>query len=348
MNYPKDRLEIIIINDGSKDRTAEKVRPFLKHRNIQLISHRNKGKGVSLNIAVRRAKGEFFVCLDADSEVHPDTLMKLLPQFTDESVATVMPIMKVKDREKLNLLQKFQWYEYIVNFFFKKMMSRLDCVHVAPGPFSVYRTDIIRKVGCFDEHNLTEDLELTVRMQKHNYRIIQSGEGEVYTNAMPTMKKFYGQRNRWFKGALLNAVRYKEMLFNPKWGDFGLVQLPVLIISGIISLTLLGTLLFDFVKRIIQNTAHMSSVSFDLMTFLRSFTFDFNVLDVKLASVLLIIVMVLLSVTFLYLAASYTREKITRYNLGIVILFMFFYYFLLAVTWAGVTKDLIVGRIQKW
>jgi cellulose synthase/poly-beta-1,6-N-acetylglucosamine synthase-like glycosyltransferase len=349
LDYPADKIEIIIINDGSKDKTLEKIKPYLKNKNIQLIDHRkNKGKGASLNEAIRRAKGEYFVCLDADSEVHPATLKQLLRQFVTKNIAVVMPIMKVKNKGKLNLLQKFQWYEYIVNFFFKKMMSSLDCVHVAPGPFSVYRTQVIRDVGYFDEHNLTEDLEITVRMQKYNYKIIQSIDGVVYTNAMPTMLRFYRQRNRWFKGGLFNAVKYREMLFNPKWGDFGLIQLPILIISGLISLILLGTIVYELLKRYITYLAHMSAVSFDFSTFIRSFSFNFNLLDVGMATVLMMIIMVTISVLFLWLAAKYTKEKMFRYNPVLVFAFMFFYFFLLAVTWIGVSKDLIFGKVQKW
>jgi len=140
LNYPKDRLEIIVINDGSADKTKEVVEGIIsKNRDfgIRLISQKNRGKGAALNNGLKKAKGEFFVCLDADSYVKEDALLKMLPEFDKEDIAAVLPLLKVRNPK--SLWQKMQWLEYLVNMFYKELMSRLNCVHVAPGPFSVYR-----------------------------------------------------------------------------------------------------------------------------------------------------------------------------------------------------------------
>lgn len=348
INYPKNKLQILIINDGSTDKTKQKAKKYTKHKNVTLINQKNQGKGAALNHAVNKATGEFFVCLDADSEVDEDTLNYLLEHFEDKDVAAVLPVMKIKNNTKLNLLSKLQWYEYLVNVFFKKVMAKIDCVHVAPGPFSTYRTQTVKDVGYFAEDNLTEDLEMTVRLQKNNYKVIQDMNGVVYTNAMPTMKRYLAQRNRWFKGGLLNAIAYKEMLFNKKWGDFGVMQLPILILSGVIALLLVGTLLYELIKPIIESILRMSLVSFDFMTFLRTMTFDIRFVDLSATNITLLLVMFSLSVILLRLATFYTNEKIFTYNPLLVITYVIFYFFLLALTWAVVVKDLLIGRIQKW
>jgi len=144
--------------------------------------------------------------LDADSYVSKDALHKILPEFTNDNIAAVLPLLKVRNPK--NFLQKMQWLEYIVNMFYKELMSKLDCVHVSPGPFSVYKKSILMKIGGFDENNLTEDLEITLRLQKYNYRIVQLLNTDVHTIAPETFKELYKQRNRWFKGAVLNAVAY--------------------------------------------------------------------------------------------------------------------------------------------
>jgi len=93
-----------------------------------------------MNAGINVAKGEFFAGLDADSFVREDALKKLLPYFTEEDIAAVLPLIKI--RNPRNVLQRLQWYEFIVNMFYKKIASLINCIHVTPGPFSVYRTEL--------------------------------------------------------------------------------------------------------------------------------------------------------------------------------------------------------------
>ena len=102
-----------------------------------------------------------------------------------------MKLKKVKGFA-LNL----QYVEYLVNFFLKKVMGLLDCIHVTPGPFGVYSKKILQEVGGFDTDNLTEDLEMALRLQKRNYKIIQLIGAKVFTLAPEKMKgweKFIGR-----------------------------------------------------------------------------------------------------------------------------------------------------------
>ena len=116
IDYPKNRLEVFVIDDGSKDRTKEIIKDYIKERSqFTLMSHKNMGKAASMNKALNIAKGEFFACLDADSFVEPKTLKKMLSQYYNENnpkLAIITPAMKV-DTPK-NLLQKVQWLEYLV------------------------------------------------------------------------------------------------------------------------------------------------------------------------------------------------------------------------------------------
>ncbi|MBI2148040.1 glycosyltransferase family 2 protein, partial [Candidatus Woesearchaeota archaeon] len=238
LDYPRELLEIIVVNDGSNDKTAIIVKGEIrKHKNIKilLINQKNKGKGSALNAALKASKGEFFVSLDADSFIREDALKKLLPHFTDSNVAAVLPLMKIKQPKKL--IEKIQWAEYMVNLFYKRLMAILDCIQVTPGPFSVYRKNILLKVGCYSEDNLTEDMELTLRLQKHHYDIKQIADTEVYTVPPKTLKAFFKQRNRWYKGTLINAYKYKNMAFNKNYGDFGIIQMPRLLAEGFLAVS---------------------------------------------------------------------------------------------------------------
>ena len=124
-----------------------------------------------MNYDLRKAKGEFFVTLDADSIVSSEALQTLLPHFK-ENVAAVLPMIRVQHTS--TLMRKIQHCEYIINFFYKRLMSYLNCVHVTPGPFTVYRKDVIKDLGGFHEKHLVEDMEMAVRIQQANYEILRN------------------------------------------------------------------------------------------------------------------------------------------------------------------------------
>jgi cellulose synthase/poly-beta-1,6-N-acetylglucosamine synthase-like glycosyltransferase len=240
LEYPKNLIEIIVINDGSKDNTSKIVMDIIKHNrnvDIRLINQNNAGKGAALNKALKESKGGIFVVLDADSFVDKESLINMIHTFSSNDVAVVLPLMKLNNPK--SWIQKLQWVEYVINFFYKSLNSVLNCVHVAPGPFSAYRKKILIELGGFDEKNLTEDLEITLRIQKANYRVVQLTNAIVYTNAPSSLMSFYKQRNRWYKGTMFNLFSYKKMLMNVKYGDFGVLQMPQILISGFLAVLLI-------------------------------------------------------------------------------------------------------------
>lgn len=350
LKYPRDKLEIIIINDGSTDKTSEIAEKMIRENkkfNIILINQKNMGKGAALNIGIKKSKNKFFICLDADSSVEKNALIKMLPHFKNKNTAAVLPTLKVKKPK--NIIQKMQWYEYLINMFYKELMSRLNSVHVAPGPFSIYRKNILKKVGGFDENNnLTEDLEMTLRLQSHNYEIVQLLDTEVKTVAPDNIRDLYKQRNRWYKGSIINAIRYRKMIFNKKYGDFGLMQMPTIIISGIVALTLILSIIYYSLKPYVVYFYNMSFVDFDFLTFLKSLTLNIHFLDLNYMTLLVAIVMLLITMTIIKKSHVYTKERITKYGVFSLMSYLFFYFLLLGIMWIGISIELIMGKIQKW
>ncbi len=349
LDYPKNRLEIIIVNDGSRDDTQKLVQEFIaKNRafNLKLINKGNEGKGAALNRGLAISKGEFFVCLDADSIVTSDALAKILPHFADKNIAVVLPLLKV-DKPR-NLWQRMQWLEYIVNMFYKGLMSRLNCVHVAPGPFSVYRKDVIKKVGGFDEGNLTEDLEISLRLQNKNYRIVQLLDAEVFTIAPKTFRELYKQRNRWYKGSIINAFRYRHMLFNRKYGDFGFIQMPTIIFSGMIAIVLVSSLFYYGLKPYIKTFYNSIFIDFDFYTLIKTFQFDFNLLDLNYTAISVAITMLIISILILVKSHSETNERLNKYGLFSLVSYLFFYFLVIGIIWIGIMLDFVFWKKQKW
>ncbi|MFC1801165.1 glycosyltransferase [Nanoarchaeota archaeon] len=351
LDYPRNKLEMVVVNDGSQDKTRQKVEDFIqtvKDFNIKLINKKNGGKGSALNAGLRKIKGEYFVCLDADSFVQSNALKKLLPHFDREDVAAVLPALKVS-KKKSNLLQKMQHYEYVINMFYKELMSKLDCIRVTPGPFSVYKASILKKMGGFDEdRNLTEDLEMALRLQSHHYKLVQVLNTHVSTIAPRTFKGVYKQRNRWYKGSVLNTLKYKKMLLNKKYGDFGLMEMPTTLISGAIALVLLFSLVYYTAKPIIKNFYHLSLVNFDILTFIKNWALKFHILDLNYSLIVVGVIMLLITLYVLRKSHIINKEKVFRFGFIPLIFYLLMYFVILSLVWLGIAFDFVLARRQKW
>jgi cellulose synthase/poly-beta-1,6-N-acetylglucosamine synthase-like glycosyltransferase len=345
MKYPKEKLHVTIINDGSTDNTkAVAEQTIAKHpdRHITLINKKNAGKGAALNTAIQQCKTPYFVVMDADSIIDKNALKLMLPAFDSENVAVVLPSLKVYQPQ--NILQKMQWYEYLINMFYKELMGKLHCVHVAPGPFSVYKTEVLRTVGGFDEHNITEDLEMAIRLQKNNYVLKQTLDAEVRTIAPDTLKGLYNQRKRWYKGSILTSIKYKNLFFNKNYGDFGLIQMPTIIISGLLALVSFSVMVYFNFKGILENVYHLALINFDLWTLLKNFSWQFDPLALNYMTISLGLVMFILSIAIFKIAHTMNNENPLRYGGIPLIGYLFCYFFVLCFVWIGVSYDVLFHR----
>lgn len=352
LDYPAGKLEVIVVNDGSTDKTSSVVKKFIsKYKgkfSVKLINQKNGGKGSALNHAISIAKGEFFVTMDADSTVKSNALRKIIPWFSiDKNIAAVLPLMKVEQPK--NLLQKLQWAEYMVNLFYKRLMAILDCVQVAPGPFSVFRLKVLKKIGGYDTKTLTEDMEITIRLQKYHYKIIQVTTTEVYTETPATLRDFYKQRNRWYKGTLINAYKYKNLAFNREYGDFGMIQMPRLLVEGTLALAAFFLVIYiSVVRPLYYRLGYYSLIDFDIWGLIMKSFSNFSFLDLDYMNIVLSLSMGGLVLLLLYFAHKYTNEKFgIRSAIGVP-LYMIFYSILSSLTMLGVFIDLIRGKKQRW
>ncbi len=353
LDYPKDKLEIIVVNDGSKDKTKQKVNEFIKNfsgYDIKQVNQKNQGKAAALNKAIKISRGEFFVVLDADSCPQKDALKVILPHFSQgEDVAAVLPCMKVKENKKF--VQKIQHYEYLVNMFYKEIMGKLDCIRVAPGPFSVYRKSVFKKVGGFERNNIAEDLEMAIRLQKNQFRLIQTMKTNVFTNAPNNLRDLLKQRNRWYKGSLLNSLKYKKMIFKKKFGDFGMMQMPITLFSGVLTLTIVLSSLYLLIRPIMNKIHQFGLINFDFSSILLSFKnalSSFHILDLDYVFIALGATMLLISLFILKKAHLKTKEKIFKYGAIPLIGYMLIYFLILGITWIKVGIDLLFKKEQTW
>lgn len=218
-DYPG--LEIVVIDDGSRDGTAAAVKQF-RSGTVRYLRTRNAGKAAALNHGLRTVTTGYFGFIDADTYLAPGALHTTMRSFT-KNVACV--IAAIRPETPRNFVERLQKIEYAISSFTRKLMGRIDAVYYTPG-FAVYRTDVIRRLGGFDEHNITEDLEIGLRLRRHGYSIGHS-DAYVTTTVPATLGDLFVQRIRWYRGYIYNTRNYSSLFFNRKFGDLGVMILPM-------------------------------------------------------------------------------------------------------------------------
>ena len=270
LDYPKDKLKIVVVNDGSTDKTLEVAKKFGKQ--IEIIDNKtNLGKGESVNFAIKKCKTEFFGVLDADSVVDKDSLKKILAYFDEDDIVAVTPGMKIE--EPGTFLQKIQYVEYIFGVFLRKVFAFLDSVHVVPGPFSIYRKWFFDKHGGFDTNNITEDTEMAMRIQMNHYRIENAIDAKVFTKGPKKFKPLLDQRLRWYVGFTRNCIKYKN-LFSRRYKVLGLIILPCSFVSIGLMLFFFFYSLFRLIDSTVDIIKNYSLIGFDLGPLIRAFRLD--------------------------------------------------------------------------
>lgn len=219
-------LEIIVVDDGSKDDTRGAVeRAFGGDARVHLVHQENAGKAAALNNGIARAEGEVLVCLDADTQLARDAIGRMASHFADPKVGAVAGNVKVGNR--LNVFTKWQAIEYITSQNLDRRANAvLNAVTVVPGAVGAWRKQAVVDAGGYLTDTLAEDMDLTFRLRRAGWRIETDTEALGYTEAPDTLKAFFKQRFRWSYGTLQCLVKHRSALLRHGW--FGAFALPTM------------------------------------------------------------------------------------------------------------------------
>ena len=252
LDYPRDKLQVVIVDNASTDDTPQVIERFRANPQVTILREERQGKHHAMNAGIRATDAEIIGCLDADSFVDKGALREILSAFDRPEVAAATAAMSIYKPQ--NLLQHMQNAEYVFGIFLRHVLANVNGIHVTPGPFSLYRRDVILKVGGFQFGHQTEDMEMALRLQKAGYWIESAPKARVYTKAPLTVLRLVRQRVRWTTGFMRNIFfDYRDLIGNRKYGALGLLILPFGILSIGTGMLLFFVSIFYLVARVVNS-----------------------------------------------------------------------------------------------
>ena len=346
LNYPKNKLEIIIVDDGSTDSTYQKAKLFEKYEFVRVFHKENGGKFSALNYGIKKTKAKFVGCLDADSFVEPDSLKKVMAYFDKPKVMAVTASLKVYQPK--GILPLFQKAEYLLNIFLRKILAFLNSIYITPGPLSIFRKEVFNEVGYYKYAHGTEDLEICLRIQKHNYIIENAPNANVYTVVPSSFKGLFNQRIRWYHGFLRNIWDYRFLIGNIKYGDLSFFVLPISVFSILFLLINMIQLSIQLSRFLITQFIDLNAIGFDLTASFNHLSFpkiNFFTFNIE-TSTFLVFLLVFIPIIFIIIGKKISNEK-SNLKLGILIEILL-YPFLYTIWWLGAFYKAILREKVKW
>lgn len=217
LGYPKDKMEVIIVEDGTTDKTREICVNYAeKSSGLIKVLHKpvSNGKPSALNYGIKHASGEIIAIFDADSIPEPDSLTNVCKYFKDPDVAAVQGRTLTINQDE-NMLTKFASYEEAVSYeAYLRGKDVLDLFVYLKGSCQFIRKDILIQIGGVNDV-LSEDMELSARLIEKGYRIKYAHDVRSWQETPSDLRQLFKQRTRWFRGTMEVAIKYGRLMIKP-------------------------------------------------------------------------------------------------------------------------------------
>jgi cellulose synthase/poly-beta-1,6-N-acetylglucosamine synthase-like glycosyltransferase/peptidoglycan/xylan/chitin deacetylase (PgdA/CDA1 family)/spore germination protein YaaH len=219
-------IEVLILDDGSTDNTANEVRrAFADDPRVRLLSFENGGKAHALNRGLAETKGAVIVALDADTLFPKETIGLLARWFADPRIGAVAGNALVGNR--LNMVTRWQALEYVTaQNLERRALDALGAVTVVPGAVGAWRREALEALGGYPADTLAEDQDLTIAVQRAGWLVDFDPDARAYTEAPDTINGLLKQRFRWSFGTLQCLWKHRPGLFDPHRPVLGFFALP--------------------------------------------------------------------------------------------------------------------------
>jgi cellulose synthase/poly-beta-1,6-N-acetylglucosamine synthase-like glycosyltransferase len=236
------KKEVIVVNDGSTDKTGKIVKGLTKkYPQLKLFNVKHQGKAASLNFGMSKAKYNTLVLLDADSYLEKDTLKELVKPLSDKNIAAVSGVIRARITK--NPLTWYQDFEYMMTSGWRYACHKINSVSVLPG-FMAIKKKTLKKIGGFSTDTLTEDFDVALNLRKADFDIVMSTKAVIKTTVPDSLSKLFSQRFRWGRGTLQVVKKHSNMLFSKRFGLLGSYTFPTHIFWYIFSLSYIPSVIY--------------------------------------------------------------------------------------------------------
>lgn len=221
LDYPKDKLEIIVIDSGSTDRTKDIVRKFKK---VRLITEKErKGKADALNKVFKKCKGDVVIISDSDCRLDKNILKKSMPYFSDSKVGALTGRQILLNPGE-NLATKTEKKYRDFYFMIRKAESIIDSTLVFHGEFSAFKKELLDNIY---SDSVADDSELALRIRKKKYKALMVWDAIYREYAPGKLSDRMKQKYRRAQGLIQIMSRFfSTFFFNPNYGYFGMLIFP--------------------------------------------------------------------------------------------------------------------------
>jgi cellulose synthase/poly-beta-1,6-N-acetylglucosamine synthase-like glycosyltransferase/peptidoglycan/xylan/chitin deacetylase (PgdA/CDA1 family) len=235
LNSTYKNVRAIVVDDGSKDRTAEIARKQfaeeIRAGRLLVLSKPNGGKAQAANFGLQHVSEEVFVAIDADTIIHSEAVAYLVLHFQDPKVAAVAGNAKVGNR--VNMWTRWQALEYITSQNFeRRALNTVNAVSVVPGAIGAWRTAAVREVGLYPIDTVAEDADLTMSLLQAGYKVHYEDRALAYTEAPLNAGGLMRQRFRWSFGILQAVWKHRSAFLRRR--ALGWIALPNIVIFQIL------------------------------------------------------------------------------------------------------------------
>ncbi|MBS7614224.1 glycosyltransferase family 2 protein [Candidatus Bathyarchaeota archaeon] len=215
-DYPQK--EIIVVDDGSKDKTFQLAYPYFQKGLIKLL-HRDVASGskaTSLNFGLIFATGEIIVVVDADTLLERNALREIVKPLSDPDISAVSGNVRVLKGENgsNNLLVKLQAYEYLISLELgRRFNSIMKTLLIISGAFGAFWKESVYSIGEYDKDTITEDFDMSFKMRKLGKKLYFEDKAISWTFAPESWKNWRRQRIRWTKGQAETLWKHRNVMF---------------------------------------------------------------------------------------------------------------------------------------
>lgn len=210
--------EIIVVNDGSTDGSHALLSNFIAtyDGDMRVIYHyqQNGGKGSALNKAIDLSHGEILLSIDADCAVEPKAIEKFVRYFADPTVMAAVGNVKIGNTG--TVIGVIQYLEFLFSFYFKKADSLFNAIYIIGGAAGAFRREVFERLGGYSVGNITEDIELSMRIQDAGMKIVYASDAIVYTEGATDIAGLRTQRLRWKRGRFQTFQHFRHLFFSTK------------------------------------------------------------------------------------------------------------------------------------